>query len=173
MSSAMAYPPVAGQTPTLPSQFPMRARAPSSSQMSATLRRDSEQQLRTGSSSGPPHNMTENTPFGDATTLKGDYSGDALTLKGDHSPGYSDDGHHHHRHKLHRVTSKLETPRKWMGLQPAAPVAEIDPDHVAHVHLGWSQTKLVFKEPFAEFWGTFILVLFGKYCYAACSAPTN
>lgn len=45
-----------------------------------------------------------------------------------------------------------------------APVQE-DHDHAEHNHLTWSKVKIVLKEPLAEFWGTFILVLFGKFCF--------
>lgn len=162
----MASTHAAYQNPTVPSQFPLRA---ASTSQSSSMARPSSEQMRTASNSGPPHHMADNTPFEDTTTLKGDYSGDAITLKGDHSPsGYPEEIHsrHNHHRKLERVTSKLETPRKWMGLQPTAPVAG-DPDHAAHAHLAWSQTKLAFKEPFAEFWGTFILVLFGKFAAAS------
>lgn len=167
----MALPPVANQTPpTMPSQFPIRS--PSMSQSSTMMRRSSEH-MRAGSSSGPPHHMADNTLYEDATTLKGDYSGDAVTLKGEHSPNPSGDGHHHHHHhKLQKVTSRLETPRAWLGLQPVAPVAG-DPEHAEHAHLGWSQVKLTLKEPFAEFWGTFILVLFGKYHHTSLFSSTT
>lgn len=136
-------------------------RAASAAQPVPILRQRSNEAMRSGSGAGAgaPHNMTASSPpFEDAATLKGDYSGDS-TLKGEYPDERSSTDAHHH-HKLQRVTSTLQGPRKWMGLQPTAPVAG-DEEHAAHVHLGWSKTKLVFKEPFAEFWGTFILVLFG------------
>lgn len=59
------------------------------------------------------------------------------------------------------ASSTLQTPRAWMGLAPMATVDE-ELDHAEHNHFFWSKAKIAFKEPFAEFWGTFILVLFGK-----------
>lgn len=173
MAATPAY-----QTPTMPSQFPIRnpsasPASPHTRRSSDAMRGGSSEGMRSGSNAGPPHHMVGNTLFEDAATLKGDHSDS--TLKGDHSgldspyAGYpADDGtSSHHIHKLERVTSTLQGPRKWMGLKPTAPLAG-DEDHAAHAHLGWSKTKIVFKEPFAEFWGTFILVLFGK---ASLSSP--
>lgn len=59
------------------------------------------------------------------------------------------------------ASSTLQTPRAWMGLAPMATVDE-ELDHSEHNHFFWSKVKIALKEPFAEFWGTFILVLFGK-----------
>lgn len=102
--------------------------------------------------------MAENTPFEDATTLKGDHSGN-------NSPhtGFPDDSSTSPP-RLRKVSSTLEGHRAWLGLQPMAPVQE-DHDHAEHNHLTWSKVKIVLKEPLAEFWGTFILVLFGKFCF--------
>lgn len=65
----------------------------------------------------------------------------------------------------HAASSTLQTPRAWMGLAPMATVDE-ELDHAEHNHFFWSKVKIAFKEPFAEFWGTFVLVLFGKYHFA-------
>lgn len=56
--------------------------------------------------------------------------------------------------------SKLSTFRSRFGLQPEAP---LDEDHrdLAHHDLVWSRIRLTMREPFAEFFGTFIMVLFG------------
>lgn len=154
------------QTHTLPSQFPLRTNSASQS----TLRRSSDVG-RTSSSggphnSGPPHHMIDNTQFGDATTLKGDYSGN----NSPHTP-FPDDVSP--APKLRKVSSTLEGHRAWLGLQPMAPVQE-DHDHAAHNHLGWSKVKIVLKEPLAEFWGTFIFVLFGKNrCVPINALETN
>lgn len=67
--------------------------------------------------------------------------------------------------KEEKASSTLQTPRAWMGLQPLAAVDE-ELDHAGHNHLLWSKVKITFKEPFAEFWGTFILVLFGDAAIA-------
>ncbi|GAM89894.1 hypothetical protein ANO11243_079340 [Dothideomycetidae sp. 11243] len=50
--------------------------------------------------------------------------------------------------------------RKYLGLHPTAPLAE---DHIipAHSEIFWPKIRAALREPFAEFWGTFTLVLFG------------
>lgn len=57
-------------------------------------------------------------------------------------------------------TSKLSAVRSRFGLQPNAP---LDDEHrdLEHNDLLWSRIRLVMREPFAEFFGTFIMVLFG------------
>lgn len=54
----------------------------------------------------------------------------------------------------------LRAVRTRIGLKPDVP---IDRDHegLEHQKLAWSQLRLVLREPFAEFFGTFIMVLFG------------
>jgi hypothetical protein len=59
-----------------------------------------------------------------------------------------------------KATEKVSGPRAWLGLKPEVDMPE-DLDHAEHNHFFWSKVKLAMKEPFAEFWGTFILVLFG------------
>lgn len=56
--------------------------------------------------------------------------------------------------------NKLSTVRSRFGLQPNAP---LDEDHrdLEHHDLLWSRIRLTMREPFAEFFGTFIMVLFG------------
>lgn len=49
-----------------------------------------------------------------------------------------------------------------MGLHPQAPLQE-EHDEAEHNDLWWSKVKITLKEPFAEMWGTFILVLFGMF----------
>jgi aquaglyceroporin related protein len=51
--------------------------------------------------------------------------------------------------------------RNWVGLNPKAP---INKDHDIHPHhdLLWSRIRLVLREPFAEFWGVFVMILFGN-----------
>jgi aquaglyceroporin related protein len=56
-------------------------------------------------------------------------------------------------HRVHGLRSKL-------GLQPLAPVDE-EHDLAEHQDLLWSRIRLALREPFAEFMGVFILVLFG------------
>ena len=60
-------------------------------------------------------------------------------------------------HKL----SQFASIRSRLGLHPNPPV---DEEHKVqeHQNLQWSRIRLVLREPFAEFWGTFIMVLFGN-----------
>jgi aquaglyceroporin related protein len=46
-----------------------------------------------------------------------------------------------------------------MGLQAEAPIVE---GHEVHHHLAWSSVRVAFREPFAEFFGTFVMILFGN-----------
>jgi len=59
-----------------------------------------------------------------------------------------------HRHKA------LAHVRKSIGLHPQAPIT--DDGHDAHVELTWSSIRVMFREPFAEFFGTFVMILFGN-----------
>lgn len=53
----------------------------------------------------------------------------------------------------------LAVVRKTIGLSPEPPIVE---DHHIHTHLGWSGIRNILREPFAEFFGTFIFILFGN-----------
>ena len=57
-------------------------------------------------------------------------------------------------HQVHGLRSKL-------GLHPLAPIDE-EHDRAEHQDLLWSRIRLALREPFAEFMGVFILVLFGN-----------
>ena len=59
----------------------------------------------------------------------------------------------HHRETLAHVRTKI-------GLPAEAPIT--DEGHDAHEHLTWSSIRVMFREPFAEFFGTFVMVLFGN-----------
>lgn len=61
---------------------------------------------------------------------------------------------------LHKTTSDLERARSFLGLHPTAPVIE-EHDTAEHSSLWWSKIRITLKEPFAEFFGVFIMVLFG------------
>lgn len=54
----------------------------------------------------------------------------------------------------------MSSVRSYIGLKPEAP---IDKEHndLEHHELLWSRIRLALREPFAEFFGTFIMVLFG------------
>jgi len=60
----------------------------------------------------------------------------------------------------HRTSSSLRKTRSHLGLHPLAP---IDEDHDIHERqkLLWSRIRIVLREPFVEFWGTVIMIMFG------------
>jgi aquaglyceroporin related protein len=60
----------------------------------------------------------------------------------------------------HRTSSSLRRTRSLLGLHPLAPIDE-DHDTQERQKLLWSRIRIVLREPFVEFWGTFILVMFG------------
>ncbi|KAF2397592.1 aquaporin [Trichodelitschia bisporula] len=60
-----------------------------------------------------------------------------------------------------RTSSGLRNTRSALGLNPLAPIDE-EHDIAPHQDLLWSRIRLALREPFAEFLGTFILVLFGN-----------
>ncbi|KAI4242757.1 MAG: hypothetical protein L6R40_003821 [Gallowayella cf. fulva] len=55
---------------------------------------------------------------------------------------------------------RISTVRSRFGLQPNVPLEEGHQD-LEHQDLLWSRIRLAMREPFAEFFGTFIMVLFG------------
>lgn len=59
------------------------------------------------------------------------------------------------------VSEQLHPIRTKLGLNPKAPIHD-DHDDIAHNELVWSRVRITLKEPFAEFWGTFIMVFFGN-----------
>lgn len=59
-----------------------------------------------------------------------------------------------------KTSSNLQAARGKLGLHPSAPVVE-EHDTAEHSDLWWSQVRMSLKEPFAEFWGVFFMVLFG------------
>ena len=54
---------------------------------------------------------------------------------------------------------RLSTIRVKIGLTPEAPILD---GHDVHHHLTWSGVRVVLREPFAEFFGVFIMILFGN-----------
>ncbi|SMQ50022.1 unnamed protein product [Zymoseptoria tritici ST99CH_3D7] len=132
--------------PTLTSQYPMR-----------TIPSDDATTLGHGGLGATEAHPS--APY--SPTLGGDRT--MSNLKGGDSP--TDDSEYDEERLAQAglappVTQKLKGPRKWMGLQPVAPLQSHE-KHAHHNHLAWSKVKITFKEPMAEFWGTFILVLFG------------
>ncbi|KAF1981334.1 aquaporin [Aulographum hederae CBS 113979] len=59
-----------------------------------------------------------------------------------------------------RTSSRLQGARTRLGLHPTAPIEE-EHDSAEHQELLWSKIRLILREPLAEFFGVFILVLFG------------
>jgi aquaglyceroporin related protein len=55
--------------------------------------------------------------------------------------------------------STISTIRTAIGLEAEAPILD---GHEVHQHLTWSTVRTVMREPFLEFFGTFVLVLFGN-----------
>ncbi|KAF2149321.1 aquaporin [Myriangium duriaei CBS 260.36] len=59
-----------------------------------------------------------------------------------------------------KTSPHIHQARRYLGLHPTAPLA----DHhntAPHSDLPWPKIRAALREPFAEFWGTFTLVLFG------------
>jgi aquaglyceroporin related protein len=54
--------------------------------------------------------------------------------------------------------SALSSIRTKIGLEPEPPILD---DHQGHHNLTWSSVRVIFREPFAEFFGVFIMILFG------------
>ena len=59
-----------------------------------------------------------------------------------------------------RRVDTMSSVRSYVGLKPEAPIDE-EHEGLEHHELLWSQIRLALREPFAEFFGTFIMVLFG------------
>jgi len=58
-------------------------------------------------------------------------------------------------------SSKLIGVRSALGLHAQAPVDK-EHDQGLHHELLWPRIRLALREPFAEFWGVFIMVMFGN-----------
>lgn len=71
-----------------------------------------------------------------------------------------------------KTSSNLQNTRSFLGLHPVAPVEE-EHDESEHSDLLWPRIRMSLKEPFAEFWGVFILVLFGDAGVAQVLLSTN
>jgi aquaglyceroporin related protein, other eukaryote len=71
-----------------------------------------------------------------------------------------------------KTSSNLQTTRQRLGLHPVAPVVE-EHDTADHSDLWWPKIRMSLKEPFAEFFGVFIMVLFGDGSVAQVLLSTN
>ena len=70
------------------------------------------------------------------------------------SPGHTGD-------EETRASSHLHNTRAYLGLNPIAPIDD-EHDMAEHSEIWWAKVRLSLREPFAEFWGVFIMVLFGN-----------
>jgi aquaglyceroporin related protein, other eukaryote len=59
-----------------------------------------------------------------------------------------------------KISSNFRKTRSALGLHPDAPIDE-DHDVAERQKLLWPRIRIVLREPFAEFWGTLIMVMFG------------
>jgi aquaglyceroporin related protein len=59
-----------------------------------------------------------------------------------------------------KTSSNTRRTRSALGLNPEAPINE-EHDHGPRSKLLWSKIRTVLREPFAEFWGVAIMVMFG------------
>lgn len=59
-----------------------------------------------------------------------------------------------------RTTSSIQNTRSLLGLHPTAPIIE-DHDMSEYSDLWWAKARLALREPLGEFFGVFIMVLFG------------
>ncbi|KAG8629131.1 hypothetical protein KVT40_002996 [Elsinoe batatas] len=66
----------------------------------------------------------------------------------------------------------LAVTRKVLGLHPTAPVVD-EHDLAPHSQYLWPKIRLALREPLAEFWGTFCLVLFGDAAVAQVLLSTG
>jgi len=71
-----------------------------------------------------------------------------------------------------RTSSSAQRKRSVLGLHPQAPIDE-EHDHGAASELLWSRIRTVMREPFAEFWGTAIMVMFGDGAVAQVLLSTG
>jgi aquaglyceroporin related protein len=61
----------------------------------------------------------------------------------------------------HRTSESAQRKRSILGLHPQAPIDE-EHDQGPTAELLWSRIRTVMREPFLEFWGTAIMVMFGN-----------
>lgn len=59
-----------------------------------------------------------------------------------------------------RTSESATRSRHFLGLHPQAPIDE-EHDQGPRSELAWSRIRTIMREPFAEFWGVAIMVMFG------------
>ncbi|KAK3711527.1 glycerol channel [Vermiconidia calcicola] len=72
----------------------------------------------------------------------------------------------------HKTSSHLQNARSKLGLHPTAPIVE-EHDYAKHSDLWWPRVRLALKEPFAEFFGVFFMVMFGDGAVAQVLLSTD
>jgi len=115
-----------------------------------------------------PHDHPVKNGIGEAPNNGFHHDGHGYALK--RAPTIPDIEHHEHAQvpnngnghgeSLTKTSSRLHSTRQTLGLNPQAPVDE-DHDLNPHSDLWWSKVRLALREPLAEFFGVFIMVLFG------------
>ncbi|CBX94430.1 hypothetical protein LEMA_P121940.1 [Plenodomus lingam JN3] len=95
-----------------------------------------------GHSSGPLNSVVSQTSITPLTQAHTQYS--------DHSSELSPN----------RTSSSAKSKRSALGLHPQAPIDD-EHDQGPRSELLWSRIRTVLREPFAEFWGVAIMVMFG------------
>jgi aquaglyceroporin related protein len=85
---------------------------------------------------------------------------DHLTLPVTEIPTASSANTNDASHSSHKSSSTLRRTRSALGLHPEAPLDE-EHDYHDRQKLWWSRIRITMREPFAEFWGVVIMVLFG------------
>lgn len=71
-----------------------------------------------------------------------------------------------------RTSSSAQRTRSIIGLHPQAPIDE-EHDQGPASELLWSRIRTVMREPFAEFWGVAIMVMFGDGAVAQVLLSTQ
>lgn len=110
--------------------------------------------LQNPPSHSPKYEHVEQTespkrPNRSATNAQENYFHNTSTIKERELNRTREEIEHHHT---------LSSIRTRLGLEREAPIVD---EHIEHEHLRWSSIRTILREPFAEFFGTFIMVLFG------------
>jgi aquaglyceroporin related protein len=109
--------------------------------------------IRRPSNSSPEYEHFEHRDDAQSSTPQNNHLTNAPTAKTDNtmvgSTKTQEELDHH---------SALSSIRTKLGLEPEPPILD---GHDVHNHLTWSSVRVIFREPFAEFFGVFIMILFG------------
>lgn len=75
-------------------------------------------------------------------------------------PTIQEEGHQNDLSEVPTASEQHYKIRSALGLPAKATIKE-EHDQAPHQMLFWPRVRLVLREPFTEFWGTFILIMFG------------